>query len=321
MAWYNFIDNAADAMAARNEYNIIETKTETLKALMESTTRSIHNLIDNSESLFSKSYQEFEHVSFRAWEAVSKIQDATQKIETKKTGHGIKFNTNIIEKDKFESGAASILVAGSSGGIAVVSAYTAVGILGTASTGTAIGSLGGVAATNATLAWFGGGAIAAGGGGIVVGTAVLGGIVATPILFVVANQAKKYYENNKAVAAKYYKELEAENSSLLKQKKHINTVSDRIDKKVSFLDYASSRLIHNTKILDNLDIIKPEKHFTKSAQIISTCCMENIGKFQNEAEKVLSTPIVVDGEMQTTEPIVVDLDEIDIHIIKKHWKI
>lgn len=47
--------------------------------------------------------------------------------------------------------------------------------LGTASTGTAIASLSGVAATNATLAALGGGALAAGGGGMALGTAVLGG--------------------------------------------------------------------------------------------------------------------------------------------------
>lgn len=55
----------------------------------------------------------------------------------------------------------------------------AVGIWGTASTGTAIASLSGVAATNATYAFLGGGAVAAGGGGVMAGAAVMtGGIVA-----------------------------------------------------------------------------------------------------------------------------------------------
>lgn len=48
-----------------------------------------------------------------------------------------------------------------------------VSTLATASTGTAISSLSGAAATNATMAWLGGGAISAGGGGIAAGTAVL----------------------------------------------------------------------------------------------------------------------------------------------------
>lgn len=60
--------------------------------------------------------------------------------------------------------------------------WALVGTYGTASTGTAIGSLSGAAATNATLAWFGGGSIAAGGGGMALGTLTLGGIVAIPAL-------------------------------------------------------------------------------------------------------------------------------------------
>lgn len=65
--------------------------------------------------------------------------------------------------------------AGTAAGFAAAGATTsAVAVLGTASTGTAIASLSGVAATNATLAAIGGGSIAAGGGGVALGTAVLG---------------------------------------------------------------------------------------------------------------------------------------------------
>lgn len=64
---------------------------------------------------------------------------------------------------------------GTAGGFAAAGATTAaVMAFGTASTGTAIASLSGVAATNATLAALGGGALAAGGGGIALGTTILG---------------------------------------------------------------------------------------------------------------------------------------------------
>lgn len=69
------------------------------------------------------------------------------------------------------------------GGLAGLAAYGGVGLLGTASTGTAIASLSGAAATNATLAWLGGGALGSG-LGVAGGTAVLGGIVAGPVLAV-----------------------------------------------------------------------------------------------------------------------------------------
>lgn len=53
-----------------------------------------------------------------------------------------------------------------------------VAAMATASTGTAISSLSGIAATNATMAWLGGGAVAAGGGGVAAGTATLFAITA-----------------------------------------------------------------------------------------------------------------------------------------------
>lgn len=75
------------------------------------------------------------------------------------------------------------LGAGMTGGAALAfGAYNGTMLLATASTGTAISSLGGVAATNATLAWLGGGSLAAGGYGMAGGMMVLGGIVAGPAL-------------------------------------------------------------------------------------------------------------------------------------------
>jgi len=53
-----------------------------------------------------------------------------------------------------------------------------------ASTGTAISGLSGVAATNATLAWLGGGAVASGGGGMAAGAVILNLVVAAPAVFV-----------------------------------------------------------------------------------------------------------------------------------------
>lgn len=70
------------------------------------------------------------------------------------------------------------------GGAVAFGAYSAAGAFAAASTGTAIAGLSGAAATNATLAFFGGGALAAGGLGMAGGMAVLGGVVAGPALLV-----------------------------------------------------------------------------------------------------------------------------------------
>ncbi len=74
---------------------------------------------------------------------------------------------------------------GSTVGAAVgVGSWGLVSAFGTASTGTAIGTLSGIAAHNAALAWFGGGALAAGGGGMAAGSFVFGGMIAIPALLV-----------------------------------------------------------------------------------------------------------------------------------------
>jgi hypothetical protein len=76
----------------------------------------------------------------------------------------------------------------------------------TASTGTAISTLSGVAASNATLAFFGGGSLATGGLGMAGGTLVLGGLVAGPALLVMGiisgAKAGKTLEEAYANAAK-----------------------------------------------------------------------------------------------------------------------
>lgn len=77
----------------------------------------------------------------------------------------------------------------STGTLAGVGALGVATTFGVASTGTAISTLSGAAATNATLAWLGGGSLAAGGLGVAGGTAVLGGIVAVPLLLVFASKA------------------------------------------------------------------------------------------------------------------------------------
>jgi hypothetical protein len=75
------------------------------------------------------------------------------------------------------------LGSGLGGGAALAfGAYNGTMLLATASTGTAISTLSGVTATNATLAWLGGGSIAAGGGGMALGTMVLGAVALGPAL-------------------------------------------------------------------------------------------------------------------------------------------
>lgn len=116
-----------------------------------------------------------------------KFSDIFERIQNKPefkeyTKDGVEIPSYDAEELKKVSVGAGVLLGGlggaalgTAGGFAAAGATTAaVMALGTASTGTAIASLSGVAATNATLAALGGGALAAGGGGMALGTTILG---------------------------------------------------------------------------------------------------------------------------------------------------
>ena len=102
------------------------------------------------------------------------------------------------------------------GAVTAFGAYGAVSTFAAASTGTAIASLSGAAATNATLAFLGGGSLAAGGLGVAGGTAVLGGLVAGPALavmgFIVGAKASTNKDNaysNLAKAREFEEQMKA----------------------------------------------------------------------------------------------------------------
>lgn len=85
------------------------------------------------------------------------------------------------------------------GGLAAIGAYGGTMAFATASTGTVISGLNGVAATNATLAALGGGSLAAGGFGMIGGATVLGGLAAGAAIgitgFTMNSKAKANLEN------------------------------------------------------------------------------------------------------------------------------
>lgn len=106
---------------------------------------------------------------------------------------------------------------GALGALAAFGAYSGVMALGScATTGTAITTLSGIAAKNATLAFLGGGAKTIGGLGIAGGAGVLGGLIAAPALavmgFVMGAKASKNKDDaysNLAEAKKYQEEMKA----------------------------------------------------------------------------------------------------------------
>ena len=116
------------------------------------------------------------------------FSDAIEKIQKRPQINNVNSADAIIPKYELKElknaslGAGILLggiggaAAGTAGGFAAAGATTAaVMAVGTASTGTAISSLSGASAINATLAALGGGSVAFGGGGMALGSLVLGG--------------------------------------------------------------------------------------------------------------------------------------------------
>lgn len=231
-------NDTVKAAQRRNEENTARLEASN-KATME-----VMDVLGKHEIEIISSFQRFS-------EAFEKIKNPPSFAEIKKDDITLSVYTPKEVKDAAVG--ASVLLGGlggaalgTAGGFAAAGGTTAaVMALGTASTGTAISSLGGIAATNATLAALGGGSIAAGGGGIALGSVVLGGatlgvgLLIGGIIFSVAgssisNKAEKAWnqmlENEKKIDSicEYLKKLQ-----------NIATLFDSALKRVEkvYLDY------------------------------------------------------------------------------------
>lgn len=190
------------------------------------------------------------------------------------------------------------------GAITAFGAYGAAGALATASTGTAIATLSGAAATNATLAFFGGGSLAAGGLGMAGGTAVLGGLVAGPALAVLgvvvgakasANRDKAY--SNLARAEEFKEEMDAASSLCIGIRKRcamFNRFLISLNSVFEPLVYEMTQII-KTKGNDFRTFSDDEKKVVAEAMamaaaikaILDTPILDDAGNLTNESDKMV----------------------------------
>lgn len=193
------------------------------------------------------------------------------------------------------------------GALAGFGAYGAVGLLGAASTGTAISTLGGVAATNATLAWLGGGSLAAGGLGMAGGTAVLGGIVAAPVIAVAALVWAKSAESKKYDAMSYYRAVEAICESIRAERLLWVQIADRTKEGKAALVEAEQALNSEIYLVENVLKKKGAKisAWEKDEQ-------ESVVRMQQLAE---TTQAIVNA------PVLFDDDPLTKDIIKQQKKV
>ncbi|MBD3897907.1 chemotaxis protein [Halomonas sp. ML-15] len=149
--------------------------------------------------------------------------------------------------------------AGAAAGFAV---YGGVMALGAASTGTAISSLAGAAATKATLAAIGGGSLATGGMGIAGGTAILGAAVAGPVLAIAGWAYNSHGEEALRNARKADKEVNEAIEKLEQAIKHLGQTVvyvTRIKVTLASLDDQFNLYFDQLKeIDDHLQVIKSQ---------------------------------------------------------------
>ena len=171
--------------AKRNHEDAIES----LESEREKTNQSFQDLGRLKVSIFSDQIKYLVDEIKKRKKAKSKMTGFEQMVEELNLPQMEKMVLGSLDIEKgLASGAAS-------GALMGLGAYGSVGMLASASTGMAIASLSGAAATNATLAWLGGGSLAAGGFGMAGGMVVLGGLVAGPAIaitgFVMASKAEE----------------------------------------------------------------------------------------------------------------------------------
>ncbi|MER6347207.1 helix-turn-helix domain-containing protein [Streptomyces sp. NPDC001595] len=144
--------------------------------------------------------------------------------------------------------AAGGMAGAAAGGAAAYGAFTAAALFGTASTGAAISTLSGVAATNATLALLGGGTLAAGGAGMAGGALLLTGMVAAPAA---ALAAAGFYvlrqRRNKKEEERLRTEVEAAEAALDQSQQGFDIMVDVLHRATATMEYVE---LHGTHALE-----------------------------------------------------------------------
>ena len=160
----------------RRETEKLEIQRERVSNSFEQLGKIKLNILSTDVTDFINTFEQIKNVDFENSIGLEELKnlhiDKSDFQELKKLGN-------------FAIEVAGGATAGAIGGaLTALGAYSAASAFATASTGTAIATLSGAAATNATLAFFGGGSLAAGGLGMAGGMMVLGGLVAGPALMV-----------------------------------------------------------------------------------------------------------------------------------------
>lgn len=181
----NFVTfGAKDRSAAKNIEDAANSRSQRALAELEASRQATQSHLAELGSLRSSIYEGSLSDFVDLYERVSKasrrpLKSTRLEVDGKELVGSVQTikRTSTSLKEYAAGGGAGVL----GGAVAACGAWGLAGLVGTASTGTAIGTLSGVAATNASLAWLGGGTLAAGGTGVAGGMAVLCGVALAPL--------------------------------------------------------------------------------------------------------------------------------------------
>lgn len=205
-------------------------------------------------------------------------------------------------------------IAGGIAGGAAAGAVTAFGAcsaavtFGAASTGTAIASLSGAAATNATLAFLGGGSLAAGGMGMAGGAAILGGLAVGPALavmgFIVGAKASENKDNAYANLAKS-EEFDEQMSVVKAQCKAIRMRTTMFERLLLKLNAIFEPLVYSLEDIVNASGTDYSK-YTQEEKAVVAASLSLAGAIK----KVLDTPLLTeDGRLtEASENVIPEID-------------
>lgn len=283
--------------------DIVKDASEKIEKCRKNCGEAIDNLgkrkiqiLDESIKPFIAEFEKLNHVELSESKGLNELQKMV--LDQK----------NFAELKELQSMASSMVGGVASGAMAgaltAFGAYGAAGALATASTGTAIASLSGAAATNATLAFFGGGSLAAGGLGMAGGTAVLGGLVAGPALAVLgvvvgakasANLDRAY--SNLAKAKEYKEEMDAASAlciGIRKRSAMFNRFLVSLDSVFEPLIYEMTQIISN-KGADFRTFSDDERKVVAEAMamagaiksILDTPILDDAGNLTLESEQIV----------------------------------
>ena len=292
------IDSSAASSINKNANQLIENSTARLNAQREACGRALRVLgeeklfvLNSSITQFLEAFSQIKNVDFTESTGLEELKklhiDESEFAELKSM---VSFAGSI-------AGGAAVGTA--SGALIAFGAYGAAQAFAFASTGTAIATLSGAAATNATLAFFGGGSLAAGGLGMAGGTAVLGGLVAGPALMVMGFVAGEAARKNLEKARSNHAEAQQISSELDAGSLQCEFIRRRTYMFYNLLARLDARFL--PLLFQMEDIIKAEgddyrMYCIESKKVVVSCASMAV-----TIKSILDTPLLTDDGLLTPE--------------------